>query len=182
MKSNLLIVLIAVVGALLGLYAGSYFNRPQVAGLPAGTGVLGPGQHLADLQLSGTDGQSHRLGDWHGKTVLINFWATWCEPCREEMPLLEAASKRYASEGFAVIGVAVDDPDAVASMLKDRPVSYPILLGDDATLDTVGDNRGVLPYSLLVGPDGRMIALRAGSFTSADSLAHWIEPHMRNPG
>jgi thiol-disulfide isomerase/thioredoxin len=181
-KSNLFIILIAIAGALLGLYVGSYFSRPQVAGLPTGTGVLGPGQQLADLQLTGIDGQRHRLGDWQGKLVLINFWATWCEPCREEMPLLEAASKKYAGDGFSVVGVAVDDPDAVAAMLKSRPVDYPILIGDDDTLDTVGDNRGVLPYSLLVGPDGKMIALRAGSFPSTDSLERWIVPHLADSG
>lgn len=181
-KSNLLIILIAIAGAVLGLYVGSYFNRPQVVGLPAGTDLLGRGQHLADLQLSGTDGQPHRLGDWQGKLVLINFWATWCEPCREEMPLLDAASKKYAGAGFTVIGVAVDDPATVTSMLKARPVSYPILLGGDDTLRTVGDGSGVLPYSLLVGPDGKMIALRAGSFKSASGLERWIEPHLANQG
>jgi hypothetical protein len=98
------------------------------------------------------------------------------------MPLLEAASKKYAGSGFRVVGVAMDDPEAVAAMLKSRPVDYPILIGDDGTLDTVGDSRGVLPYSLLVGPDGKMITLRAGSFPSADSLEHWIRPHLANSG
>jgi hypothetical protein len=98
------------------------------------------------------------------------------------MPLLEAASKKYSGSGFSVVGVAVDDPDAVATMLKSRPVDYPILLGNDDTLDSVGDNRGVLPYSLLVGPDGKMIALRAGSFPSADNLERWIKPHLGNSG
>ena len=181
-KSNLLIVLIAVAGALLGLFAGSYFNRPQVAGLPAGAGVLARGGQLADLQLPDANGRAHRLGEWHGKLVLVNFWASWCEPCREEMPLLEAASRKYAKDGFAVVGVAVDDPGAVAAMLKSRPVSYPILLGGDDTLQAAGDGRGVLPYSLLIGPDGKMITLRAGSFTSTASLASWIEPHLANPG
>ncbi|MBU6199219.1 MAG: TlpA family protein disulfide reductase [Xanthomonadaceae bacterium] len=181
-RSNLFIILIAIAGALLGLYAGSYLNRPRVAGLPAGTSLLAPGGHLTDLQLSGTDGQAHRFGDWRGKLVLVNFWATWCEPCREEMPLLDAASKHYANAGFTVVGVAIDDPDAVASMLKMRPVSYPILFGGEDTLKTVGDDNGVLPYSLLIGPGGKMITLRAGSFTSARSLARWIEPHLANPG
>ncbi|MBS0556139.1 MAG: TlpA family protein disulfide reductase [Proteobacteria bacterium] len=182
LKSNLFIILIAIVGALLGLFAGSYFTHPRVVGLPVGAGVLAPGGQLADLQFPGTDGNAHRLGDWHGKLVLVNFWATWCGPCREEMPLLDAAAKKYANEGFRVVGVAIDDPDAVAGMLKSNPVGYPILLGADDTLDTVGDNRGVLPYSLLIGPDGKMITLRAGSFTSADGLARWIEPHLGKPG
>lgn len=181
-RANLLVVLIAIGGALLGLWAGSHFNQPRVAGLAVGTGVLAPGGHLADLQLPGTDGEPHRLGDWHGKLVLVNFWATWCGPCREEMPLLDAASKRYANEGFSVIGVAIDDPDAVADFLKTERVGYPILVGDDDTLKTVGDNAGVLPYSLLIGPDGKMIVLRAGSFPSAGSLDRWITPHLGNSG
>ncbi|MHB8447659.1 MAG: TlpA disulfide reductase family protein [Rudaea sp.] len=181
-KSNLLIVLIAIAGALLGLYAGSYLNRPRVAGLPSGASVLAPGGHLTDLQLPDTDGQAHRFGDWRGKLVLVNFWATWCEPCREEMPLLDAASKQYANDGFTVVGVAIDDPDAVASMLKMRPVGYPILIGGEDTMKTVGDGNGVLPYSLLIGPDGKMITLRVGSFTSARSLSRWIEARLPNPG
>lgn len=144
--------------------------------------MLGPGEPLGELHLPDPAGTTHRLGDWHGKTVLINFWATWCGPCREEMPLLDAASKKYAGDKFTVIGVAIDDPDAVATMLKATPVSYPILIGADDTLQTVGDGKGVLPYSLLIGPDGKVINLRAGSFTSAGSLARWIEPHLRNPG
>ncbi|MBS0487225.1 MAG: TlpA family protein disulfide reductase [Proteobacteria bacterium] len=181
-RSNLLIIAIAIAGALLGLWAGSYFNRPHVAGMPAGAGVLAPGDALADLQLPGTDGTTHRLGDWHGKLVLVNFWATWCGPCREEMPLLDAASKHYANHGFDVVGVAIDDPDAITDFLKSMPVGYPVLIGGDDTLKAAGDDAGVLPYSLLIGPDGKMITLRAGSFTSADSLAAWIEPHLRNPG
>ena len=182
LKSNLLIVLIAIAGALLGLFAGSYFNQPHVAGLPTGRDVLAPGGQLAELRLPDADGKPHRFGEWHGKLVLVNFWATWCEPCREEMPLLEAASKKYANSGFSVVGVAVDDPGAVAAMLKLRPVDYPILIGNDDTLDAVGDRRGVLPYSLLVGPDGKMITLRAGSFPSAASLERWIKPHLANSG
>ena len=181
-RANLLVVLIAIGGALLGLWAGSYFNQPRVAGLPAGTGMLAPGGQLADLNLPGTDGTAHRLGDWHGKLVLVNFWATWCGPCREEMPLLDAAAKKYADAGFAVIGVAIDDPAAVGDFLKTERVGYPILIGDDDTLKTAGDSAGVLPYSLLIGPDGKMITLRAGSFSSAGSLDRWVAPHLNNPG
>lgn len=181
-RANLLVVLIAIGGALLGLWAGSYFNQPRVAGLPAGTDVLVPGGHLADLQLPGADGEQHRLGDWHGKLVLVNFWATWCEPCREEMPLLDTAAKKYANDGFAVVGVAIDDPDAVADFLKTGRVGYPILFGGDDTLKNAGDTAGVLPYSLLIGRDGKMIKLRAGSFSSTASLERWIAPHLANSG
>jgi len=181
-RSNLLIILIAIIGALLGLGVGTYFNQPRVAGMPAGTEVLAPGGQLADLQLPGTNGTAHRLGDWHGKLVLVNFWATWCGPCREEMPLLDAAAKKYAHAGFAVVGVAIDDPDAVADFLKTERVGYPILIGGDDALTTAGDTAGVLPYSLLIGPDGKMITLRAGSFPSAGSLDRWIAPHLGNSG
>jgi len=181
-KSNLFIILIAIGGAALGLFAGSHFTRPHVAGLPDGSTVLSPGGSLAELRLSDPAGKPHRIGDWQGKTVLINFWASWCEPCREEMPLLDAVSRQYADDGLSVIGVAVDDADAVAAMLKDRPVSYPILLGDDDTLQMAGDDKGVLPYSLLIGPDGSLMSMHLGSFPTAQRLADWIEPHLAKSG
>ncbi|MGH8042238.1 MAG: TlpA family protein disulfide reductase [Rudaea sp.] len=180
-RSNLLIVVVAILGALLGLYVGTSFNHPHFASLSPDMGVLGPGDHLTDLELPDIHGTAHRLGDWHGKLVLINFWATWCEPCREEMPLLDLAVAQYSERGLAVVGVAVDDPDSVRDLLNDEPVSYPILIGNQDTLKQIGDGDGGLPYSLLIGPNGKMVSRHEGSFPSAALLAAWLRPHLLPP-
>jgi len=168
-RSQLLIILVAIAGALLGLYAGTYFGQPR---------LTTPGERLTDLQFPDTDGRRHRLDEWNGKLVLVNFWATWCGPCREEMPLLNRARRDLAGKDLEVVGIAVDDADAVGSFLKDSPVSYPILVGGNTdTLYQFGDGSGVLPYSVLFGRDGGLLSQRAGSF-SESILNRWLRPHL----
>jgi thiol-disulfide isomerase/thioredoxin len=168
-RSQLLIVVVAIAGAVLGLYAGTYFGQPR---------LTTPSERLTDLQFADTDGRQHRLDEWNGKLVLVNFWATWCGPCREEMPLLNRARRDLAGKDLEVVGIAVDDADAVGSFLKDSPVNYPILVGGNTdTLYQFGDGSGVLPYSVLFGRDGRLLSQRAGSF-SESSLNRWLRPHL----
>jgi len=175
-RSNLLIVAIAVCGALLGLYAGTYIGQPKL--LPPGAS-LKPGERLTDLQLDDIGGQPHRLSEWNNKLVLVNFWATWCGPCRDEMPLLNRARRELAGKDLEVVGISVDDDaDAVGAFLKDSPVNYPILVGGNTdTLYQFGDGSGVLPYSVLFGRNGKILSQRAGSF-SASGLNRWLQPHF----
>jgi thiol-disulfide isomerase/thioredoxin len=179
-RTHLLIVLIALFGAGLGLLAGSWLDRPMEPVLPEGMAVLKPGDLRADLALTGVDGAPHRLSEWDGKLVLVNFWAKWCEPCRDEMPLLDHARAQHTKDGFEVIGVAIDDHATVRDYLRESPVAYPILLGGEIEPDpsvTFGDTRKVLPYSVLVGRDGRIIAQHAGSFSSSH-LSKWLGPSL----
>jgi thiol-disulfide isomerase/thioredoxin len=182
-RTNLLIVFVAILGAALGLAAGTRFGQPPEVALPAGIAVLKLGDVRADLQLPDSSGQPHRLSEWDGKLVLINFWATWCGPCRDEMPLLDHTRAQHAVDGLEVVGIAIDDADAVGDFLKDSPVRYPILVGGDDVANPsllFGDTRSVLPYSVLIGRDGKLIAQRAGSFSSS-SLAGWLKPHLIKP-
>jgi thiol-disulfide isomerase/thioredoxin len=179
-RTNLLIVLVALFGALLGLFAGSQY-RGQVAEipLPSGVSVLRPGDMRIDLQLPDPDGRQHFLSEWKGKPLLINFWATWCGPCLEEMPLLDRIRAQTSAPGLEVVGIAIDTDDAVRAFLKNNPVGYPILIGGekDPTQSLLfGDTRGVLPYSVLVDRDGKLLAQRAGRF-SENSLKDWIKAH-----
>ena len=180
-RANLLIVFVAVLGAMLGLLAGSRFGQPPEISPPAGMVILKPGDMRADLHLPDVDGQPHQLSEWDGKLVLLNFWATWCGPCREEMPLLSQTGTKFSRNGLQVVGIAIDDADAVKGFIKDSPVRYPILLGgddDDPNASLLfGDTRSVLPYSVLIGRDGKLIAQRAGSFTASE-LAGWLQPHL----
>jgi thiol-disulfide isomerase/thioredoxin len=115
-----------------------------------------PGYSLPDLQ--GTLGDERRFA---GRVVLLNFWATWCPPCREELPALAALRERLAGRGFEVVGIAVDDHDEVRDFLATLSLSYPQLVAGSAGLGLVrayGDEMGVLPYSVLVDRAG---AIRA---------------------
>ncbi|HEX3896839.1 MAG TPA: TlpA disulfide reductase family protein, partial [Rudaea sp.] len=118
----------------------------------------------------------HRLSEWRGKVVLLNFWASWCSPCREEMPLLDRES---ANAGIDVVGVAVDDPDAVKDYLRQTPVSFPILLADEKNNPSIqfGDTREVFPYSVLIGRDGRIVAQKMGGFEPA-TLTDWLTANV----
>jgi thiol-disulfide isomerase/thioredoxin len=148
--------------------------------VPAGIKVLRQGDMRADPALADLDGQPRHLGEWDGRLVLVNFWATWCGPCRDEMPLLDRSGVDFAHKGLQVVGIAIDDIDAVRDYLKESPVAYPILVdaanGVDPSL-IFGDTRQVLPFSVLIGRDGRLVEQRAGSFSQA-SLAAWLQPHL----
>jgi thiol-disulfide isomerase/thioredoxin len=175
-RANLLIVAVAVVGAALGLLVGQHVDRPAEIAIPPGVTVLKPGDARPDLSFPDVSGKTRKLSEWNGKVVLLNFWATWCGPCREEMPLLD---RTRGANGLEVVGVAVDDADAVKDYLKDNPVAYPILIGDDAANPELifGDRRSVLPYSVLIDKDGTLLAQREGSFTP-QLLRDWLSKNL----
>ena len=179
-RSNLLIAAVAVLGAVLGLLAGGWFRQPHERAAPPGVTVLHTGDRRADLDLPDTQGKPRRLSEWDGRLLLVNFWASWCGPCRDEMPLLDHAGTQWAGNGLQVVGVAIDDPDAVRDFLKNNPVRYPILVDSGSSTDPsllFGDTRGVLPFSVLIDRDGRVVGQRAGSFSQA-SLTNWLQPHL----
>jgi thiol-disulfide isomerase/thioredoxin len=108
------------------------------------------------LALRDTDGRTHDLAAYRGKVVLVNFWATWCEPCRQEMPSIQRLRDRLAGQPFAVLAVNVDEPDArVRLFVKQTALDLPILMDPDKVV-TRGWGVRVLPVTFLVGPDGRV--------------------------
>ncbi len=133
---------------------------------PAGVETFAIGGQAGGYALPDLDGHTTALAKWHGKVVLLNFWATWCLPCRHEMPMLAKAQHEHAADGLQVVGVAMDQPQSAAAFLKHRPVGYPILIGidaDPAPTTTFGDTAGLLPYSVLIGRDGRILETKLGA-------------------
>jgi peroxiredoxin len=116
------------------------------------------GKAAPEFSLPTPEGQTMKLSDFHGKAVLLNFWATWCEPCKVEMPWFVELQKKYGSQGLQVIGVAMDDasPDTIASFAKKMGVNYPILVGKEE----VGAQYGgieYLPSTFYISRDGKIV-------------------------
>ena len=115
------------------------------------TGGAPPPLVLQDLH-----GRTHRLADYRGKVVLVNFWATWCEPCREEMPSIERLRQSLAGEPFEVLAVNIGEPlGRIERFLEKMPLGFPVLLDRDSGAAKAWKAR-VVPATFLVGPDGRI--------------------------
>ncbi len=134
------------------------------------------GQPRIDLDLPDEQGQIQKLSQWDGKRILLNFWATWCAPCREEMPLLRQAQQQYGNQGVQIIGIAVDNSDNVRDWLIDYPSNYPVLIDasdSHRAISSYGNTRAVLPYSVLIGRDGTVLKRKYGAL-DADELGSWL--------
>jgi thiol-disulfide isomerase/thioredoxin len=142
---------------------GSRIAASALALLLAGAAwALGPGDVAPDFALTEFNGKPLRLADYRGKLVLLNFWASWCGPCLEEMPRLSAWQRNYGPAGLQVIGVSMDDEAAPAKrLLAKRRVDYPIGLGDEKLGERYGGILG-LPQSFLIDRHGLILARYKG--------------------
>lgn len=159
---------------LAALAAGLYFGYSMRTGEPKPTGPT------ALLHTSFTDltGSPAKLAQWQGKRLLVNFWATWCAPCREEMPLLNRMRSQYAANGIEFVGIAVDSPEPVRKFVQQLGIDYPIVTGGAEALEVIrllGNKAGGLPYTVLVEPDGRISRTLLGQIHEQD-LLEWLGP------
>jgi thiol-disulfide isomerase/thioredoxin len=123
------------------------------------------------------EGGTLLMQEFQGKPLLINFWATWCPPCIEELPLIDAFYNRNKSKSLQVIGLAVDQPSMVRRYLTQKPLSFPVgLAGFNGTElgRTLGNAQSVLPYSVIFDAKGRLLAQKAGKLEQSD-LDAWLK-------
>ena len=156
LRFALLAALIGAVAALAGFGIAQWLRAPSA--VPS---------TLTDFNLPDLTGKTRSLADYRGKTVLLNFWATWCPPCRREIPGFINLQKRHGSRGLQIVGISVDNPEAVARYWQETKINYPLLLADDSVyglMTAYGNTQGGLPYSVLIRPDGRVAATHIGAY------------------
>ena len=185
MKKVAIIVLTVVVLIGVTIYADK-------ATRVSGSGAVRMDSHVGgkperDLKLKDVDGKDVSLADYKGKVVFVNFWATWCDPCRVEIPWLIAMQNKYGPKGFTVLGIAMDEEgkSVVAPFLdKERfdvygqklPMNYPIVLGTDEAADKFGGILGY-PSSFLISRDGKIVTKFQG-LKSENELTKAIESQL----
>lgn len=153
-----------------------------VAALAAGAGLLygvwrperGAGDGNADAvmaaRLADLQGQTQALSQWRGNVLVVNFWATWCAPCREEIPAFVRLQDKYRAQGLQFVGIAIDQRDPVLAFVREFGINYPVLLGGIDTIDMsrhAGNRVGALPFTLIFDRAGKIAAAEVGGIKEA---------------
>ena len=135
-----------------------------------------------DVAFPGLDGKPHFLNEWKGKILIVNFWASWCPPCVEEMPEFFMLQNELGGKGVQFVGILVDDePDVAQEFLKSMAVNYPMLNGNAGGRQwaaKLGNRAEVLPYSLVYDADGKRVHTEMGKFTR-DEVLEQVKPLLR---
>lgn len=121
-------------------------------------------EQLPDLALPDEKGVQHKLSQWRGRPLMVNFWATWCEPCRREIPLLKRLRQERRGESLEIIGIAVDFKDAVIEYAHSIGIDYPVLIGEKdgmAAIEALGMDT-VFPFTVFADAEGRILTVRVG--------------------
>lgn len=175
MSSRRRFVAFASVG-LLGLAAGlgAAWWRHAERGATASTAAL--------FQASFPDitGKEQALAQWKGRLLVVNFWATWCPPCVKEMPDLQTVAQEYRDRGVAVVGLAIDNPKAVAAFREQHGITLPLLVagaGGSELGRLLGNQAGALPYTILIDRKGRIVQSRMGQVDAAQ-LRLWLDAQL----
>ncbi|WP_420427332.1 TlpA family protein disulfide reductase [Algiphilus sp.] len=155
-------------------------------GIALGAGAywwLGPGPQQAmapALSLTDLEGEQHRLSDYRGQVVVMNFWATWCPPCIEEIPMLIEVQRERRDDGLRMLGPALDDAAPVQRFAEEYGMNYPVFADPNQigpALSTMGDTQGALPYTVIIDRQGRMVERHHGKLDRAE-LESLIAPYL----
>lgn len=167
-------VLLLAIGAFTAGGSGYLFGReqhPADASPPAAPATQAAVTSLLKLRLATADGQWQNLAEWRGKVLVVNYWATWCPPCRAEMPGFSRLHDKYKANGVQFVGIAIDSVDKVREFRTSQKISYPLLIG---TLDTMlgsaalGNSVQALPFTVIIDRNGALDTVKLGLYPETE--------------
>jgi len=159
----LLVALVALAAAA----AGFAYNAWRTAPHPAGSEPL---RALMSAAFPDLKGEAQAIEQWRGKVVVVNFWATWCAPCREEIPMFVRLQDKYRSQGLQFVGIAIDDAAKVAPYAAELGMNFPVLISGAAGIEltrSLGNRAGVLPFTIILTRDGKIAQTETGAAKEA---------------
>jgi thiol-disulfide isomerase/thioredoxin len=173
-QNKVLLLSIAIVAFVVGVAVNTSRTEP----VSEASALLSAQLETSDPSTGtvGTDSVENQLAE----LTLVNFWATWCTPCRDEMPLFEAMYRLHQKDGFTIIGIAIDNPSRSQPFLDSMDISYPILYAENTgmqLLEETGNGQGLLPYSLLLDKNGNVLDQVLGKIDEARIQA-WLSEHL----
>ena len=139
------------------------------------------GENAPAWSLPGLDGKTVNLSDFKGKVVILDFWATWCPPCREEIPSFIQIQKEFSDKGVVVVGIALDEEGAkvVKPFAKKKEINYPLVIGKTSTTEDYGGIEGI-PTTFIINADGKIVGKHVGLTTKAEFLKE-LAPLLKAP-
>ncbi|MBT9538959.1 TlpA disulfide reductase family protein [Thiobacillus sp.] len=161
-KSLLYAIPLAVLALVAGIWLAQTRYAPQAPALPVAV--------LWQLTYPDTQGRPQALSQWRGRVLVLNFWASWCAPCREEIPDFVALRTQYTAKGVEFVGIAVDNQANVAQFMQRQAVNYPILIGEGAANNLarqLGNPSGALPYTIVLDREGNIVLKHLGRLPRA---------------
>ena len=166
--------------ALLAAAAGYRFG---MEGKDAET-ATSAGLPVFELVLADLKGQPQAFAQWRGKLLVVNYWATWCHPCREEMPGFSRLQDKYRDNGVQFVGISIDNAAKIIEFQKETPVSYPLLIGDIGVMENsaaLGNTRQALPFTAVFDRQGRLFSTKLGRVAEPELERQLIELMSRFP-
>ena len=163
-NSKLLVV--GLVGAMIALAAGVYIGMgARIERTPEPSISNDAIARLFATRLNDSEGKQQILKQWQGKTLVVNFWATWCPPCREEMPSFSRLQTKHSTNGVQFVGIALDTAENVIRFSKQYPTTYPLLIADSEGTELtrqLGNSRLALPYTVVLAANNEVLLARLG--------------------